>query len=100
MAKYFIGFGLQRGIITMPSGAFDSSANEYQLFSIDRKTKRPSRARAGRSRAEALAAFYKAARDRSQIVVLMNKKGVAYRFSGGRKLEMYLLLIEYFQSSG
>lgn len=100
MAKYFIGFGLQRGIIKMPSGAFDSSAKEYQIFSIDRKTKRPSRVGAGSSRAGALAAFYKAAHDRSQIVVLMNKKGVAYRFSGGRKLEMYLLLVDYFQSSG
>lgn len=94
-AKYFIGFGLQRGIIKMPEGSYDPQGHEYQLFSLDKQTNKASTAKVGSKRSEAMKAFKKAAADSQHIVVLVDKEGRGIKFSSKNKPEMYTQLADY-----
>ena len=99
-AKYFVGFGFQRGLIKMPASVFDADANEYQLFSIDRKSRQPSFSKVGPSRGAAVKAFKKAAASSQRVVVLLDKEGRGIKFSSKNKPEMYTLLADFLQTAG
>lgn len=57
VAKYFIGFGLQRGIIKVPAGLYDAEANQYQILSIEKESKNSTAQKVGQDRKKALKMF-------------------------------------------
>ena len=50
VAKYFIGFGLQRGIIKMPQSSFDADAKEYQVLAVQKESKNSTTQKVGKNR--------------------------------------------------
>lgn len=57
IAKYFIGFGLQRGIIKMPTSLYDAEANQYQILSIEKGAANSTTEKVGEDRKRAIKMF-------------------------------------------
>lgn len=102
IAKYFIGFGLQRGIIKMPSSSFEAGAGEYQVLSIPKDSKNSTSQKLGQNRKKAVKAFKNMTEQPAEgsLNVLLDPTGRALKFSSKNKTELFTDLANFLQYNG
>jgi hypothetical protein len=101
IAKYFIGFGLQRGIIKVPTSLYDAEANQYQILSVEKDSKNSSAQKVGQDRKKALKMFKNMSRQsEGKLAILVDPSGSAIKFSQKNKPELYSELADFVQWSG